>query len=133
MTLFFAAAHGMIVNEGRFLVTKRTTGKNYMPGKWDIPGGGIEAGESPEQALLREISEETGITADIGRIIMVYNNMSQFPVRQTFQIVFACTVVSGAVALSPREHEAFRWVTVEEASSLDLINFLQAALPLIQS
>lgn len=54
----------LIDGEGRFLLTSRPTGKVY-PGYWEFPGGKLEAGETVEQALRRELHEELGIT--IGR------------------------------------------------------------------
>ncbi|WP_404333541.1 (deoxy)nucleoside triphosphate pyrophosphohydrolase [Sphingomonas sp. MMS12-HWE2-04] len=61
MLLVVAAA--LIDPEGRVLVQKRPEGKP-MPGLWEFPGGKIEAGESPEAALARELREELGITLD---------------------------------------------------------------------
>jgi 8-oxo-dGTP diphosphatase len=50
-TRFFAAAHALIKNnEGKYLITKRSNDNDYMPDKWDIPGGTVEPGESPEDA-----------------------------------------------------------------------------------
>lgn len=108
----------------RFLVLQRASTTRYMPGKWDIPGGTIEFGESPEAALMREIDEETKITADIGNILFVYNNVVQLPDRQTFQMVYEARYVKGDVQLRAAEHQAFKWVTKDEVISMELINFL---------
>ena len=47
--------------DGKYLVTKRSMDKEWAPGAWEIPGGGVRAGESSEEAVKREILEETGI------------------------------------------------------------------------
>ena len=47
--------------DGRFLITRRAMDKQWAPGWWEIPGGGVKAGESSFQAVCREVLEETGI------------------------------------------------------------------------
>jgi 8-oxo-dGTP diphosphatase len=59
--LLLAVACAMIDDDGRVLVTRRPEGKP-MAGFWEFPGGKIEPGESPEQALIRELTEELGVT-----------------------------------------------------------------------
>lgn len=50
--------------DGRFLITKRAEDKQWAAGQWEIPGGGVRAGEGSEQALRREVFEETSLTLD---------------------------------------------------------------------
>ncbi len=59
---------------GRYLITQRDMRKSWAPGHWEIPGGGVQAGESSLQAVLREIREETGlsVTAEQGNIVWTY-------------------------------------------------------------
>lgn len=47
--------------DGRFLITKRAMNKEWAPGWWEVPGGGVQAGEDSADAILREIQEETGL------------------------------------------------------------------------
>ena len=49
--------------DGKFLITRRKLDKEWAPGWWEVPGGGVRAGETSEQAVLRELQEETGIDA----------------------------------------------------------------------
>ncbi|MCI7062893.1 MAG: NUDIX domain-containing protein [Lachnospiraceae bacterium] len=48
-------------SDGRFLITKRAMDKEWAPGWWEVPGGGVQAGEASEDAVVREIKEETGL------------------------------------------------------------------------
>lgn len=48
-------------NDGKYLITQRRLDKEWAPGHWEIPGGGVRAGESSKEAVVREIKEETGI------------------------------------------------------------------------
>lgn len=127
-TLFYVGIHALIRNGDRFLVLHRTKTKTYMPDKWDIPGGSMEMGETLEDAVVREVLEETGLKVKPGRILYAFSNFTELPNRQTLQIVIASETELGSVLLNPAEHSEYRWVTVEEASGLPLINFLESFL-----
>ncbi len=62
--LWIPVVTGLIHREGKILLGKRPKGS--LQGQWEFPGGKIEIGETPEEALKRELSEELGIEADIG-------------------------------------------------------------------
>ncbi len=47
--------------DGKFLITKRVMSKNWAPGWWEVSGGGVQAGESSREAVIREVREETGL------------------------------------------------------------------------
>jgi mutator protein MutT len=55
-------AAGMLYGQGRLLLGKRSARREAYPGVWDLPGGHVEAGETAEQALARELREELGVT-----------------------------------------------------------------------
>jgi 8-oxo-dGTP diphosphatase len=90
--------------DGAFLLTSRPAGKPYA-GYWEFPGGKLEAGESVEQALRRELQEELGI--DIGEVQPWKTEMIDYPhalVRLHF-----CKVFQWAGALQMREAQSFSW------------------------
>lgn len=81
-----AGAHGIVLNEnGELLLVKR---RDYPV--WTLPGGGIDDGETPEQAVVREIFEESGFTTKITKTIGVYDRKNT---RASF--VFQCKILSG--------------------------------------
>jgi 8-oxo-dGTP diphosphatase len=94
----------LIAPDGRFLLTSRPQGKVYE-GYWEFPGGKLEAGESVEQALRRELIEEIGVT--IGPVQPWKVEMMDYPhalVRLNF-----CKVFSWTGELQMREAQSFAW------------------------
>ena len=125
MTKFFVAGHALIERESRYLVMRRSKLSTYMPLKWDIPGGIVKLGETLEEAICREVSEETGLTIQVGRVVYVYANRDQLPVRQTFQAVYLCRYKGGEVRLDPSEHDTYEWLDYNDIASVDMIDFLR--------
>ena len=101
-------AVGVLIDaEGRFLLTSRPLGKVYA-GYWEFPGGKIEAGESIEQALRRELEEELGITIGTAQPWQV--EMMDYPhalVRLHF-----CKVFAWHGDFEMREQQAMAWQTL---------------------
>jgi 8-oxo-dGTP diphosphatase len=124
MTLFYAAAHALVRRGGRYLVTRRSADNDYMPLKWDLPGGTVEPGETLEDTLVREVFEETGLKVEVRGVVHVYTDRYSLPARQTFQCIYACDHVAGEVRLNPGEHVAFAWLDGAELPGLDAIGFL---------
>ena len=59
---------GLFVRDGRVLIVQRRPGGRHG-GYWEFPGGKVEAGEAPEDSLVRELVEELGVTARVGRLV----------------------------------------------------------------
>jgi 8-oxo-dGTP diphosphatase len=96
-----------------------------MPLKWDIPGGVVEPGETVEEAIYREVNEETALKIQVGRVVYIYPNRDQLPHRQTFQAVYLCKYIGGEVRLNPSEHDTFKWVDYDDIARIDTIDFLR--------
>lgn len=90
---------------------------SYKP-TWEIPGGQVEAGESPREACQREVREELGLDVAIGPLLAVDHQSS----RDTYRFVFDGGVLSdpelGRIQLDPSELLSWRFVHLEEAGEL---------------
>ena len=105
---FFIAVKALIVFNGKFLIVRRSNQARDMHGVWELPGGRLEFGESPEYALLREIKEEVGLELTTLKVV----NSWTFMKTDRCQIVglnFLCRPVNNIVRLS-HEHSDYVWI-----------------------
>lgn len=103
-----SATSGLVEHDGKYLIVKR--GHEPGKGEWDLPGGFMEGDEPPEQAVHRELKEETGLDVTIGQLIGAYSAM--FHGRPILSIAYHCTAPSDAVQLSD-ENPEYKWLPLE--------------------
>jgi len=102
---------GLVLFNRRLLIIKRSNYANYREGEWDLPGGGIEFGEAPLDCLSREIMEETGLIAQVGRLVFIRSEVHQ--ASHFIGLVYQCNAESDIVKLS-HEHTEFLWATKQQ-------------------
>jgi 8-oxo-dGTP diphosphatase len=102
---------------GRCLLLKRSMSSKGNPGKWDFPGGKIDAGENFDEALIREVAEETALKISIQRAVGTAN--SELPTVKVVILILEGRLESGQVRLSS-EHDDYVWVDRRELPKLDL-------------
>ncbi len=81
---------------------------------WEFPGGKVEAGESPEEALCREIREELEVEVNVGDLIDTIEY--DYPAFHLSMKCYACTIAGGSPHLL--EHEAARWLSADQLGSV---------------
>jgi 8-oxo-dGTP diphosphatase len=114
----------IILEQGRVLLTQRPDDGRHA-GFWEFPGGKIDPGESPEQALAREIEEELGVSVTVGRIYeVVYFRYKWGPV---LILAYLCRITCGVIR--NLEVAAHRWV---EPAELSTFRILPADLPILK-
>ena len=124
---------GLLEREGKFLITRRFDPDHpNWHHKWEIPGGKIHAGETPLDALHREIFEETALTFHSPHLLGIHTHHWNTPagIQQTFLIVYHCQAHPGEVILSPEENDAFSWESPE--AILLLPNLLDGTVELLE-
>lgn len=117
---------GAIITDsgGRLLLIKR--GHEPGLGLWSVPGGRIEPGESDEQATIREVREETGLSVRVGRLVGSVQRPA--PGGAVFDIRdYAATITDGTLTAGDDAADA-RWVTREELLALPLTDNLAETL-----
>lgn len=104
-----------------------------QPNTWGIPAGKQDPGEERNAAMLRELFEETGIVLDPSDLAFLDSAYVRFPNLDFIQHIY-CTrlATKAAVRINPEEHKEFRWVDIEQAHTLDLIQDLDACIKILQ-
>ncbi|MCP4646878.1 MAG: NUDIX hydrolase [bacterium] len=120
------AADALIVNEGKLVLVKR--GNAPFEGKWAIPGGFVDSGESVEEACVREAKEETGLKVRVKELVGVFSNPGRDP-RGTVGIAFLCEVIDGELRGGDDAKEA-KWFSLDGLPELafdhgEIINMIK--------
>lgn len=110
-------AAAVIRDGNRIFATQRGYGE--FKDWWEFPGGKIEAGETPEQALLREIKEELDADVIIGPLVRTVE--WDYPDFHLTMYCYWCSLISPVLRL--KEHEAAKWLTGDD---IDFVNWLPA-------
>lgn len=119
------AAAALVDADGRVLLQQRPEGKS-MAGLWEFPGGKVEAGETPEAALVRELEEELGIITRHACLAPAAFASEPLGDRQLLLLLYVCRKWNGVPQL--RHAAAIRWVRPAEMFALPMP---PADLPLI--
>ena len=111
MKLTFVSAVALIDADGRVLIAQRPEGKS-MAGLWEFPGGKVEAGETPEAALIRELHEELGIETWHSCLAPLTFASHAYENFHLLMPLFACRRWEGIV--TPREGQVLKWVRARD-------------------
>jgi 8-oxo-dGTP diphosphatase len=114
LKLVLVSAVALIDRDGRVLLAQRPEGKS-MAGLWEFPGGKVEAGESPEEALIRELHEELGIGTWASCLAPLTFASHAYADFHLLMPLFACRKWDGVPA--SQEGQTLRWVRPEDLRS----------------
>lgn len=121
-------ATGILRKGSLVLVGQRPEG-HTLAGQWEFPGGKIELGEQPKEALQRELFEELGIKAEIGDLRMTWTH--SYPEVGILLLFFEVQFWKGEP--KPVHHTELRWVTFEELEKLEIPEANRKLLPMIKN
>jgi 8-oxo-dGTP diphosphatase len=107
------------VPTGKILLMQRAATADYRPGMWEDLTGRMKQFEEPEDALRREVHEETGLEIEVVKPIKIFHlyRGDRAPENELVGIVYWCTAQSDRVTLS-HEHDDYRWLLPHEAIAL---------------
>jgi 8-oxo-dGTP diphosphatase len=105
-------------DNGRYLLLRRSSKSKNNPGRWDLPGGKVDPGEDFEEALRREVHEETGLIIQLKRVVGAAE--SEAAMQRIAYLIMEGNKKSGELCLS-EEHEEFVWVNRENLDHMDLV------------
>ncbi|MFA5022303.1 MAG: NUDIX domain-containing protein [Patescibacteria group bacterium] len=107
----------VIQKNGKFLLLKRASHSKSYPNMWDFAGGKHDAGETPEQSVIREVKEETAFDLDPGPEVKTIHYQDE-----QFDLLFHYFIpknISGSLKISP-DHSEYKWFTKKEVNFLKL-------------
>ncbi len=116
----------VIVEGGKVFATQR--GYGDYKGGWEFPGGKIEDGETPEQAIIREIEEELATTIRVDQFLSTIDY--DYPTFHLTMHCFLCSVVSGNLQLL--EHQSSKWLDASNLADVDWLPADTTLLPTIE-
>lgn len=102
----------VIEKDGRYLLVQEGNPKVY--GKWNLPAGHVDKGETPRQAAVREAKEETGLDVELGQELLVLHVPAE---HRNFR-VYAAKITSGRLKIPEDELLAAQWFTYEEVVAM---------------
>lgn len=108
-------------DEGKIFITKRGKKAKNERGKWEIPGGSVEFGETFEEAVKRELMEEHGVAIEIQELLGICDHIITEEKQHWVSPTYICKIVAGEPKImEPDKCEEFGWFTIQEAQELPL-------------
>ncbi len=113
---------GAIINkEGKVYITQRGPKAKNERGKWEIPGGGVDFGETFEQAIVREIREECDCEVEVVGLLGICDHIIPDEHEHWVSPTYICKLIQGEPRIvEPEKCSQAGWFTLEEAEKLDL-------------
>lgn len=117
--LLLVAAAALFDSAGRVLITQRPAHKQ-LGGLWEFPGGKVELGEAPEQALVRELKEELDLTVEPDALDPFAFASHAYPDFHLLMPLYVATKFGGVIKLDPNSAQAAKWVQPQELRAHDM-------------
>lgn len=123
------SCHALVRDGDRILLVRRA--RPPLVGQWGLPGGGVELGETVEQAVVREVREETGLQVEVSRFLGYVDAIERDDaqrVRYHYVISYFEAAVRGGELRAGDDASDVRWVTAAEARQMPLTDAVERCL-----
>ena len=123
------AAYGVCLDgQGRLLLA-RASPAITLRGRWFLPGGGVDHGEHPKEAVRREIQEESGLTVEVGELLDVLSDVRTLPDEtslHTVRLIYRVNSWTGTLrAEEGGTTDAIQWCSREELATMPLAHYVE--------
>ncbi|SFJ19420.1 NUDIX hydrolase [Thermoflavimicrobium dichotomicum] len=107
---------GFIYHQGKTLIVQRSLQETFLPGYYELPGGKVDFGEDPGDALKREFREEVNLNVEVIKPYKIFSYVSENGNRHTVEIVYQVQLTDdpGNIRLS-KDHSAYQWISENDA------------------
>jgi 8-oxo-dGTP diphosphatase len=123
------AAYGVCLDDQGRLLLARAAPWLVLKGRWFLPGGGVDHGEHPTEALVREFLEESGLTVELGPLLDVLSDVRTLPDEMhlhTVRLIYRVTSWQGTLrAETEGTTDAIKWVGPDELAALPLARYVE--------
>lgn len=114
------ATFAFITNHENKVLLLRRAKHDSFPGRWELPGGGLDSGERPEESIEREVLEESGLLVRAIRPISVITHENHDNTQDIVRITYECKILDPHQEVLPTEdHDAYQWVDQDKLHSFD--------------
>ena len=120
----------VIIDGGRVLAARRIKPPE-LAGQWEFPGGKVEPGETPEEALRREVAEELGLSITVGEELKPERGVWTISPRYVLRL-FVATISAGAEPAVGKDHDQFRWLAEPELDGMAWLDADRRALETVR-
>ena len=118
-----AVIHKTVNGKPAVLLAKRAETKKFLPGKFELPGGHIDFGETPVDGLKRELHEELGIHISVGDVFSAFTYVNEVKGSHSIELLYFATLVEGSEpTTNPSDHSGVEWITLDSLGILEEVN-----------
>jgi 8-oxo-dGTP diphosphatase len=119
------------MKDNKVLVIQRSQREKFLPGYFELPGGKVDFGEDPAEALAREFKEEVNLDVKVGNPYHTFSYISENGNRHTVEILYkvslADTTTEPCIKLS-EDHKGFKWIGLDQLEHLQLSGEIRSCI-----